>query len=545
MTLSDTYKRFLDRPSQGDLAEKVALHYITTLTSINDSAAIIKHLQIQEKLLKKTKQQVVSVVEGRHALSVDVETTIEFLNGGGAYLPGLDDNFVADRTVTFPMVHIVHFDSADKITQIRQYWDQGSLLKQIDVIGARSRNWPIREGPEQAKLIKSSAQTAQPDSAPSSRPSTASRGADEVSIRSRGSTSNAMNDPHASLSLFERRQIEENELPSAHPTAPRVQSAKPPPREYSELFVGENTGSPSTQQQRFPVKAGANKQSQVNRLFDETDEDRIAATTPLKATKTNPKKFNHFEFGDGESEKTPRGRDASRKEAPRGNSKSQANWNFEDFVTPEKTNPKNDPQAVRNFSWEDDEVEDSPVRVERVIKARPGTGHQFEFEDDGTPTARKTLPPTKGGVSNKGQGLYKDHVTANDDDEGTAHGDNRPLSDVTKVVKNKNRSKDFGAHWEMNDNTPVGKSSENRNPGQSHQATKSNFGFYDESPQPAYKINIAGNGMGNRAGTQFSLFDDEPEPAVDDRSIGNHKGIQAAGDGMGGRKGADKSFWDF
>lgn len=106
MTLNDTYQRFLDRPSQGALADKAALHYITTLTSISDAPAIIKHLQVQEKLLKKTKQQVVSVVEGRHALSVDVETTLEFLNGGGAYLPGLDDNFVADRTVTFPMVSV-------------------------------------------------------------------------------------------------------------------------------------------------------------------------------------------------------------------------------------------------------------------------------------------------------------------------------------------------------------------------------------------------------------------------------------------------------
>ena len=40
---------------------------------------------------------------------------------------------------------MVHFDKSGKITQIRQYWDQGSLLKQIDVIGARSRNWPIRD----------------------------------------------------------------------------------------------------------------------------------------------------------------------------------------------------------------------------------------------------------------------------------------------------------------------------------------------------------------------------------------------------------------
>lgn len=250
----------------------------------------------------------------------------------------------------------MHFDSADKIVQIRQYWDQGSLLKQVDVIGARSRNWPIREGPEQAKLIKTSAQFEHPDSAPSSRPSTASRGADEVSIRSRGSTANATNDPHASLSLFKPREIDEEELPSTHQTAPRALSAKPPPREYSELFVNGDAGSPSPQNQRFPVKGGANKQLQANRLFDETEEEKTAAATPHKATKTNPKKYNHFEFGDGEDDKTPRGRDASRKEGPRDKSKSQANWNFEDFVTPEKINPKTQPQAVRNFSWEDDEV---------------------------------------------------------------------------------------------------------------------------------------------------------------------------------------------
>lgn len=195
------------------------------------------------------------------------------------------------------------------------------------------------------------------------------------------------------------------------------------------------------------------------------------------------------------------------------------------------------------------QVETSPVRVERVHKARPGTGHQFEFEDESTPAARKAPAPTKGGVSNQGQGLYKDHVIGDDDNEGTAHGDNRALNDVTKAVKNENRSQDFGAHWGMNDNTPTGKSNENHRPGKAgHQATKSNFGFYDESPQPqqGYKINIAGNGMGNRAGTQFSLFDQEPEePKADDRSIGNHKGIKATGDGMGGRKGTDKSFWDF
>jgi hypothetical protein len=106
MTLRDRYNAFLATPSTGALSEKAALIYVTTLTSLHDATAIIKHLSVQEKQLKKKTQKILSAIEGSHGLSVDVETTIEFQNGGGAYLPGLDDNFVADRTVTFPMVSL-------------------------------------------------------------------------------------------------------------------------------------------------------------------------------------------------------------------------------------------------------------------------------------------------------------------------------------------------------------------------------------------------------------------------------------------------------
>ena len=104
MTLRDKYTAFLNAPATGALAENASLHYIPTLTTLNDATAIIKHLSVQQKLLKKTSQNILDAIESSHGLSVDVETTIEFINGGGAYLPGLDDNFVADRTVTFPMV---------------------------------------------------------------------------------------------------------------------------------------------------------------------------------------------------------------------------------------------------------------------------------------------------------------------------------------------------------------------------------------------------------------------------------------------------------
>lgn len=378
MTLRDTYSRFLAAPSTGALADNASLHYVSTTTSINDAAAIIKHLAVQEKLLKVTKQKMLDAIEGSRALSVDVETTIEFSNGGGAYLPGLDDNFVADRTATFPMVciglhpslwrtsltltlpqvHMVHFDESGKITQIRQYWDQGSLLKQIDVIGARSRNWPIRDASEQIRLISANASASQPESVASSRPTTAaSRGADEVSItsRSRGSTSNAMNDPHASLSLFAPRQTDEEQTTySPQPTLPRVQSAKPPPREYSELFAAADHGSPTPSQEKIPVKAGSGKNYRPNRLFDEDEEDESASRAPT-SVKTNSKKYDHFQFGDGED--TPKAPDALRpNRQSQLRSKNSAHWDFDDFATPDKPKAKTHPQAVRHFGWSDDEV---------------------------------------------------------------------------------------------------------------------------------------------------------------------------------------------
>ncbi|RMZ66856.1 hypothetical protein GMOD_00002229 [Pyrenophora seminiperda CCB06] len=582
MTLRDTYSRFLATPSTGALADHATLHYVSTTTSINDATAIIKHLAVQEKLLKKTKQKILDAIEGNHGLSVDVETTIEFSNGGGAYLPGLDDNFVTDRTVTFAMVHMVRFDRAGKITQIRQYWDQGSLLKQIDVIGARSRNWPIRDGSEQIRLIASNAAAAaanQPEASPS-RPSTAaSRGVDEVSIssRSRRSTNNAMNDPHASLSLFQPRDIDEDDedrvsRSSSQPSVPRSLSAKPPPREYSELFAGADGGSPSpSPQERIPVKAGSGKNFKNNRLFEEEDDpaDRVPVSI-----KTSSKKYDHFTFGEGEE--TPKVRDTSRPTRhDQHRNRNDAHWDFDDFATPNKSKPKTHPQAARHFGWSDDEVSPfhqpeteaalpslnvldelhanmllpqddvSPVRRPIVHKARPDSDAHFDFVDDGTPESQRQHP-TKGGRSNRGQGLYEDHVnnTTNDADDHASKGDVKSaLNDVTTAV-NKNRSKDFAAQFDMTDNSPgAGKNGPAAT--QTRNSMKTHWGTHQDSPENR-GINIAGNGMGGRKGTEaaWSLFEESPAKK-ENKNTGARQGIKTEGDGMGGKKGAEKSFWDF
>lgn len=104
MSLQSVYEQFLATNDASLLATNASLHYITTLTTLKGAAAIDKHLSGQIHELKKKEEKVLDVVEASNALVVEVHTTIEFLTGGGAYLPGLDDNFLSDRIVTFPVV---------------------------------------------------------------------------------------------------------------------------------------------------------------------------------------------------------------------------------------------------------------------------------------------------------------------------------------------------------------------------------------------------------------------------------------------------------
>src|SRR5271169_6614075 len=40
-----------------------------------------------------------------------------------------------------------------KIRSIRIYWDQATVLKQLEIVGARGRGWPITDGTAQIELI--------------------------------------------------------------------------------------------------------------------------------------------------------------------------------------------------------------------------------------------------------------------------------------------------------------------------------------------------------------------------------------------------------
>lgn len=109
--MANVYTEFLSSPSAAALASNASLHYITTTTSIIEANAIIKHLQAQEKLVKKKNETVLNTIVGGNDIVVETETTYEFIRGGGALLPQMDDNMLVDSLVVIPMVSCSFIDS--------------------------------------------------------------------------------------------------------------------------------------------------------------------------------------------------------------------------------------------------------------------------------------------------------------------------------------------------------------------------------------------------------------------------------------------------
>jgi hypothetical protein len=340
---------------------------------------------------------------------------------------------------------------------VRQSWDQGSLLKLIDVIGKTGRNWPIYAGKDQIRLISASVKAVGHSA---EEPPTE----EDSYTRSRGNSQNVTRDPHASLSLFApREKTDPDTLPAV---VPARASAKPQPRDYHDLFVGnESDQSPASPAKApaartpspskpavVPTKVGAGKNYGPSRLFETNDSEQAppAAEKVHSAEhfyRPNPAKYQHFEFADG-SDPQDAPKPTPLKDVKK--SKHGSQWNFDDFATPLKAVPtkvhRND---VVHWGTENDEVADSPIKQKQVLKPRKDAETNFEFQDDGTPEGgNRTTGRTRGAGQNTGLGLYKNNVYDEEDRGAVEGGDFKRLDTISNV---KDRSKDFDPHFSMED----------------------------------------------------------------------------------------------
>ncbi|WYZ34442.1 hypothetical protein EsH8_I_000718 [Colletotrichum jinshuiense] len=541
--MSATYKQFLAAPNSSLLAPNATLYYITTTTIYNGPTDIIKHLNTLRNQVKKKKENILDVVEGRDAIAAEVETSLEFVTSGGVYLPGLDDNFLSDRTVHLPIMHVVNFDGEGKITQIRQTWDQGALLKQLDIIGRSGRNWPIRDSTEQIKLINQGLKaTGKVETAPDTN---------ELISRSRGSSNNALRDPHASLSLFAPREQQAEESPDRSVVSPYA-GTRPHQRSFTDILGNEpqEPGSPSAGRERSESpgkpKGGAGKNFQPSRLFDadananEPDSPE-QHKSPEKFYRPNPKKFQHFDFADGsDPQDTPKPAEGRPKP-----SKHDSNWSFDDFVTPQKVKPTKTLRTQDVRHWDTDinnsSMKETPAARHVQVKGRREAEAHFDFQDDGPDGTPRPAGRPRGTGHNTGLHLYENNLYSEDGKPIPADSE-RALGNITNL---KDRSKDFSAHFAMTDNSPHPAGQQGR-PAVSDSRKKavtnmnSNWDSYDQSPAsqkenrpeaqkgPGSGIHIAGDGMGSKRTT-----DDQDAES---------QGIHIAGDGMGGKKGTNRNW---
>lgn len=284
-------------------------------------------------------------------------------------------------------------------------------------------------------------------------------------------------------------------------------------------------------------RAGASKHYHAVRLFEDEEE---RPRSPEKGVV--PKQYQHFEFGAGE-DVLPEDTAAVAASAAK-QKKHASQWDFEDFMTPNKAPPKLRPQDQRTFGWSDDEDEKSPVRRPVVHQPRPDAKAHFEFVDDGTPAAERKVTATK--LHNQSLGLYKDHVVGDDDaDDATLF--KKPLATVTNI-NNQDRHRDFGSSWEMRDDSPSAKAgaegSKENHPNNNQKKVlnglNANWGIYDESPDGPSKenhraIKSANNGPGGRKRQEERHWGNFAEDYAE----------EAPARPTSKARPAEKSFWDF
>jgi hypothetical protein len=418
----------------------------------------------------------------------------------------------------------------------------------------------VFDGKDQIGLINTNSIA----SLPASELPTSPRGRPEqhsvASSRNVSPSKRHIKDPHASLDLFSPKPVDENEHIMSPPNAvaPRA-SAKPPPREMSELFAAGHEDHEPGSPKKVPAepviapKAGSSQKFAAPRLFsdDRGEPDAVGY-------KSNPAKYNHFDLGDPEERDPfqhhePEHRQQSAVPLRGRNTKHNSQWDFADFSTPAKVPQKTRDQDVVHFSLSTTGNDEQTPVNKAASKPRRDNESHFEFKDDGTPVQRTVVPKARKDAethfefkdtetprpnrasdrptsSSNRMGLYANNVIEDENDSET-HG-KAPLSTITN--NSTSRRHDFDSHWSMTDESPAdGKANNENKPISKHRKKPSQMDThwdngYDGTDEPKKVPTQAGLRKGMES--HWSMGEEELEQVV----------------GTNGKKApAPKSFWDF
>jgi hypothetical protein len=369
------------------------------------------------------------------------------------------------------------------------------------VIGRSGRNWPIKDGCEQIRSITDSL---------SHQISSSSVGTNALPPQTSSACSpQARRDPHASLHLFNP----EDTPKEVQVRAPRSNSGsfRPPSRDL-ESIIGEDDAADIPKP--LPPKARSSfSKGQTFELGEHKGDNNVETPTNWDKTKhIDPKKYSHFEFGDGEEAKA---------EPPKPRlhqSKSASSWAFEDFVTPEKKPIKMRKDDVRHFGWSDDDgSQESPVKQPKKVVPRKDAETHFSMkdeEDQPVAAAAKVL----GNATNR----------RNDNHFEIA--DESPAGPIKPHVDQKAGGKKMNTQWDTADTDDA----------------ESFFGGFGKETTHA-GIHIAGNGQGQRKNLGKTWSWDQASPS---NGTGRKENIPGKTQGVSRKETSQtehtsKGFWDF
>ncbi|GAO50687.1 hypothetical protein G7K_4809-t1 [Saitoella complicata NRRL Y-17804] len=330
-SVEELYDQYKSKPQASLLADDATLQYITSGVTVTGANAIITRRAKYRDEITVT-ENVIAKHVASESIVFEVAATITFTNGPGWLVPGIDDNFLFDKTIEIPLVYAVRFEEK-KIKSIKYFWDGAAVLKSLDVIGARGRGWPIKDGKDQCTMLSQAAQASKTAIAASERSS---------------STSAPVRGGQQKLTLFD---------------------AQPNEQQYA------------VQQDRTPRPAAKPTRAPARRL-----DDILAPPEELSTPKHVTVHHRDFSFEDVRSDN-----DYNRRDRRHGNLSDEKHWDFgtpDDKVLAEvrSRQVQGARGGMRNISSESPQEENAvgpQIQPQRDIKAH------WDFASTGqTPTAQ-------------------------------------------------------------------------------------------------------------------------------------------------------------
>ncbi|KAI8092971.1 uncharacterized protein BX664DRAFT_348219 [Halteromyces radiatus] len=148
--MENTWSQYKEKP------DNIALYTTdATVTHVPTGVTIQSNTELRKFYLSKSTtiaEQVHNQVISGNKIMEEVDWVVTFKQMECNWLlPNLDEHYYVNSTIKIPVVISAQFEN-DLIARIRIYWDQASVLKQLNVISQRNK-WPVI-GAEQVNALR-------------------------------------------------------------------------------------------------------------------------------------------------------------------------------------------------------------------------------------------------------------------------------------------------------------------------------------------------------------------------------------------------------